>query len=68
MEKKERRSVSHLAEAEMETLEVGWEWMRRRLEEKLQRLADSQGAVSPPQPASAAQGEVSEGDDHDERG
>ncbi len=51
MESKKRRAVSPLAEVELETLEEGREWTRKRLEKKLQRLADSQGAISPPQPA-----------------
>jgi hypothetical protein len=37
-----------LAEVEMETLEEGREWMRQRMERKLQRLADCQGAIPPP--------------------
>jgi hypothetical protein len=48
-----KRMVSPLAEAELEVLEEGQEWMRRRLEKKLQRLAERQGAVSPPQPPAA---------------
>lgn len=43
-----KRQVSPLAEAELEVLEEGREWMRQRLEKKLQRLADGQGAISPP--------------------
>ena len=68
MSEKPRRAISPLAEVEMETLEEGREWTRRRLERKLQRLADSQGAVSPPQPPSVAQGDASADDDHDDRG
>ena len=49
MEKKRERAVSPLAEVELETLEEGREWTRKRLEKKLQRLADRQGAISPPQ-------------------
>jgi hypothetical protein len=49
----EKRTVSPLAEAELEVLEKGQEWMRRRLEKKLQRLAEGQGAVSPPEPPAA---------------
>lgn len=45
----QKPSVSPLAMVEMETLAEGREWMRHRMEEKLQRLADEQGAVSPPQ-------------------
>jgi hypothetical protein len=68
MSEKPRRAISPLAEVEMETLEEGREWTRRRLERKLQRLADSQGAVSPPQSPSVAQGDESRDDDHDHRG
>jgi len=57
-----RRAVSPLAEAELETLEEGREWMRQRLEKKLQRLADRQGAISPPQPPAVAGGQESAGD------
>jgi len=60
-----RRAVSPLAEVELETLEEGREWTRRRLEEKLQRLADGQGAISPPQPSAAETGETSAGDAED---
>ena len=47
MDGKSKRSISPLAEAEMEVLEEGREWMRRRLEKKLQRLADADGDFSP---------------------
>ena len=49
-----------LREIELEVEAEGREWMRQRLEEKLQREADRDGAVFPPQPkkgaASARQG------------
>jgi hypothetical protein len=48
MTEKPRRAISPLAEVERETLEEGREWMRQRMERKLQRLADRQGAISPP--------------------
>ena len=48
MKSEQRRAVSPLAEVELETLEEGREWRRKRLEKKLQRLADRQGAISPP--------------------
>ncbi len=57
MEKKRQRAVSPLAEVELETLEEGREWTRKRLEKKLQRLADRQGAVSPPQRPAVAGGQ-----------
>jgi hypothetical protein len=68
MTSKPRRAISPLAEVEMETLEEGREWMRQRLEKKLQRLADSQGAISPPQSPAAETGDVSGDDDHDDGG
>ena len=51
-----------LRDIELEVLEEGREWMRRRLEQKLQEEADRQGGVFPPQrkkgspPAKAADG------------
>ena len=57
MDEKRKKAVSPLAEAELEVLGEGREWMRRRFEKKLQRLADRQGAVSPPQSASVAPGD-----------
>ena len=47
MDGKSKRIISPLAEAELEVLEEGREWMRRRLEKKLQRLADAEGDFSP---------------------
>jgi hypothetical protein len=38
-----------LREMELEVLEEGREWMRRRLEQKLQEEAARQGGVFPPQ-------------------
>jgi hypothetical protein len=57
-----RRAVSPLAEVELETLEEGREWTRQRLEKKLQRLAERQGAISPPQPPAVEGGQESAGD------
>ena len=56
MSKSDRR-VSPLAEVELETLEEGREWTRRRLQRKLQRLADAQGAISPPEQSGAERSE-----------
>jgi len=39
-----------LREIELEVLEEGREWTRRRLEQRLQEEADRQGGVFPPQP------------------
>ncbi len=47
------RRRSPLAEVELEALEAGREWTRRRIEKKLQKLADDQGDVSPPDPPAA---------------
>jgi hypothetical protein len=38
-----------LRDIEMEVLEEGREWTRRRLEQRLQQEADRQGGVFPPQ-------------------
>jgi hypothetical protein len=38
-----------LREIELEVLEEGQEWMRQRLEQKLQEEANRQGGVFPPQ-------------------
>lgn len=58
---KERRTRS-LREIELEVEAEGREWMRQRLEERLQQEADRAGAIFPPQPtqgaASARQGAV----------
>ena len=49
MEAKKKRSP--LAEAEREVWAEGREWMRRRLEQKLQQMADRESPeLSPPQP------------------
>ena len=43
-----------LREIELEVEAEGREWMRQRLEEKLQEEADRDGAVFPPQPKEGA--------------
>lgn len=43
-----------LREIEMEVETEGREWMRRRLEDRLQREADRDPAVFPPQPTQGA--------------
>ncbi len=58
---KERFAVSPLAEVERETLEEGREWTRRRLEEKLQTIADKQGDLSPPQRETADEEKILRG-------
>ena len=65
--KKSKKHVSPLAEVELETLEEGREWTRRRLERKLQKMAQSQGAISPPEPTAAPGGQAPR-DDHPDHG
>jgi hypothetical protein len=45
----ENEAPRGLREIENEVLAEGREWMRRRLEEKLQQEADRQGSVFPPE-------------------
>jgi hypothetical protein len=45
----EKQPVRSLREIEMEVLEEGREWTRRRLEQKLQEEATRHGGVFPPQ-------------------
>ena len=45
----ENQPVRSLREIEMEVLEEGREWTRRRLEQKLQEEANRHGGVFPPQ-------------------
>jgi len=45
----DNKPVRSLREIEMEVLEEGREWTRRRLEQRLQQAADRQGGVFPPQ-------------------
>jgi len=49
-----KRRLSPLAEVELDALEAGREWTRHRIEKKLQRLADKQGAISPPERSDAS--------------
>lgn len=49
MDQEKTPKRSPLFALEREVLAEGQEWMRQRLETKLQRLADQQGEVSPPQ-------------------
>ena len=66
--KNSKKHVSPLAEVELETLEEGREWTRRRLERKLQKMAQRQEAISPPEPATAPGGQVAPDDDPDHGG
>lgn len=49
MDQQHKKRISPLYELEMEVLAEGREWMRRRYEEKLRKLADQQGRLSPPE-------------------
>ena len=68
MSKKPKRAISPLAEVEMEALEVGREWTRKYLQRRLQRLADRQGAISPPEPEEIEKGGGTGDHDHNESG
>ena len=50
---KRQKKLSPLAEVELEALEAGREWTRRRIERNLQKRADQQGAISPPERSAA---------------
>ena len=45
----DKQQARSLREIEMEVLEEGREWTRRRLEQRLQQEVDRQGGVFPPQ-------------------
>jgi hypothetical protein len=45
----DNKAVRSLREIEMEVLEEGREWTRRRLEQRLQEEANRHGGVFPPQ-------------------
>lgn len=51
MKKKPEESFPTLAEVEAEVMAEGREWTRKRMEERLQELADRQSEVFPPKPA-----------------
>lgn len=50
MQNSEQNTGRSLWEIEQEVLAEGQEWMRQRLQEKLQAEADQHGRVFPPQP------------------
>ena len=45
----EKSAARSLRDIELEVLEEGREWTRRRLEQRLQQEADRQGGIFPPQ-------------------
>lgn len=62
------RTRSLLAEVECEVLEEGREWMRRRIERKLQKRVAEQGRISPLKRSASVAGSPGAGEGHDERG
>ena len=44
---KQPNRISPLAQVEIQALEAGREWTRRKIERDLQKLADQQGEISP---------------------
>jgi hypothetical protein len=61
------RTRSLLAEVECEVLAEGREWMRRRLERKLQKRVAEQGRISPLKRSSALDRPRDAGEGDDER-
>lgn len=65
----DKPAARSLRDIELEVLEEGREWTRRRLEQRLQQEADRQGGVFPPQrskgPSPAKRGD---GSAHGRRG
>jgi hypothetical protein len=52
--KNEKPKLSLLHQMEKEVLAEGQEWMQKRLQERLQKLAEQDGEISPPQRPAAA--------------
>ena len=51
--KRHETSELSLAQIEAEVMAQGREWTRKRMEERLQQLADTHGEVFPPKPTPA---------------
>ena len=47
----QNKRISPLARVELEALEAGREWTRLKIKRDLQKLADEQGDLSPPEPS-----------------
>jgi hypothetical protein len=62
-----RSRSNPLKEMESEVWAEGLEWMRRRLQKRLQARAEELGAVSPPQPDAADSCEPPSADAADDR-
>lgn len=58
---KEPKSELSLKALEAEVLAEGQEWMRQRLQQRLQAQAEEAGAVSPPPGTAAASPDVAHG-------
>ena len=58
--KEERKPLPNLAQIEKEVVAESREWGRRRLEERLQKLADEHGEVSPPRAAQASRADAAQ--------
>lgn len=67
MDSKKSRKRSLLAEVECEVLEEGREWMRRRIERKVQKKVAEQGRVSPLKRSAALERSSDEREGDDER-
>ena len=67
MESKTRKR-SLLAEVECEVIEEGREWMRRRIERKLQKKVAGQGRISPLKRSASLERSPDAGESDDERG
>ena len=52
-----KKKIPNLAEIEREVIAESREWGRKRLEERLQQLADEQSKVFPPSAAQASKAE-----------
>lgn len=58
---KETKSEQSLKALEAEVLAEGQEWMRQRLQQRLQAQAEEAGAVSPPPATTATSPDVAHG-------
>ena len=67
MDSKRSSKRSLLAEVECEVLEEGREWMRRRIERKLQKKVAEQGRISPLKRSASLELSPDAGEGHDER-
>ena len=59
--KKDLKCLATLAEVEREVVAESREWGRRRLEQRLQQLADETGEVFPPAPEETSTSDAAHG-------